>query len=163
MNSDQLYLFLRTWVNQILNIENLQNIQIIQSHQNAPSPEFPYMVIEFAADKTRIGRASKTSVDEHGISKIISDYLNRIEIWEEGGNGDRLQMIIDSIDRSEIRELFQKNQVAFLGQESIRILPRLNANDWIREAMVELRLGIATKTEEHSSWISEVELIQEIL
>jgi len=163
VNSNTLYLFLRNWINQILNVENLLDIDIIQSHQNAPAPKEPYIVIEYAGDKTRIGTGSKTSVNDKGISKIISDYLIRIQLWEEGGNGDKLQMIIDSVDRAEIKELFQKNQVSYLGQEQIRIIPRLDSNDWTREAVVELRLGIATQTEEYSSWIDDVELIQNIL
>jgi hypothetical protein len=161
MTSEELLDFLYEWIYQILVIECGDNIPIIESNLNVspPNAEDPYITIEFSGSKNKIGSASKMEPDKiTGISKVINDYGELIELREVNGNGDRLRTIIDSTDRREINDLFRTNQVAYLGEEgNITPVPRLNGKDWVREALVEIRIGVATGTTEQSGVIETVE------
>ena len=157
MTSNQIYIFLRSWVNQILNTEGGESIPIIQSHQNAPSPEDPYITISYAGSRTKFGKGDKTIPDEDGNVRIKNDYPFIVEIWEENGNGDRLQALLNSTDREDIKDLFRENRISYLGQETIVVTPRLDGEEWIKEAMVEIRLAIASAIEEDSGLIETIE------
>jgi hypothetical protein len=163
VNSNDIYLFLWNWVNLIVNTEGGECLEIIKSHENAPAPDFPYIAIQYApTNQEKIGRATKTETDDEGFTKVISDYEATIEIWEEGGTGDRLRSLLDSIERSDIQDMFMENQIVFFNDNPIQIVPRLDKNEWINEALVEIRLRFATKTLENSGWIETIEYTGQI-
>lgn len=155
---EKLFIFLYDWVNKILNTEQGLNIPIIQSHQNAPAPDFPYIVIDYTPIRNKIGRAYKTEQADDGEINIIQDYEYLLKIYEVGSSGNKLQILIDSLERNIIKDLFFINQISFLNNEQIQVLPRLDLNDWIKEAVVEIRLGISTHIRSNDdTWIETVE------
>jgi len=159
--NNDFYEFLYDWINKVINIDGGENIIIIQSHQNTPIPEYPYITIEYNPNKEKIGRSGKTepagdTAEEPGLVKIYGMYQNRVEIRETGGDGDRLQALLDSIERTEIQDFFNQANVALYDSEPIQSIPRLDGKEWIREAVVEILFGISSVIEENTGWVETV-------
>lgn len=164
--SDQLCNFLYNWINKVLNINKGLSVPIIQSHQNAPFLQARHIVIEYAPGREKFGCASKTTPAqapeesgdvEEGTVFSVEDYECAVDIREENGNGDYLSYIIESIELPEIMEYFFKNKIAYLGNGNIMPVPRLNDSEWIKEAVVEIRLGIPTFQQYISNTIDTVD------
>lgn len=151
--------YLHAWITQVLITENGDSeLLIINSHQNAPSPTTAYITVAYNATRSREGRASKGDVLDDGTRLLVSDWGLEIELRETNGDGDRLRMLIDSLDREDIyHTYFVNNGIAHYGSNDVTPIPRLNQESWVREAMVEMRLGIAEGTRETTSWIDTVD------
>jgi hypothetical protein len=170
MKSHDLYMFLKNWIDRILNSEMNLGVNVIQSNQNAPRLKEKHIVIDFSYTRNSIGRAARTApasapndadnLDEleEGTIYIVQDYLAIVELREENGTGDYLQYIIDSVERSAIQQYFYENKIAYMSNGDIQPVPRLDDNFWIKQTMVEIQLGITTqiKTTE-DSWIDVVD------
>ncbi len=166
--NDDIYLKVRAWFYFVLNTEGGLGIPIVQSHQNAPAPDEPYITIDAAGNVSSIGRATKKYPPEEVApdvyeAKIATDYESIIEVWEIGGTGDLLRMVISSTERAEIQqEYFQKENIVIRGVNNIITIPQLDNNHWTQQAMVELRIGFADSIKEQSSWIETVAYSGEI-
>jgi hypothetical protein len=157
VTSTELYDFIYSWVDQVANTEQSQSYPIIQSDQNAPEPSGLYLVIGAApSSRSRIGWPSKGDPDGSGDRKLINDYVLMLELWEVNGTGDNLRMLVDSIDRQDIQDLFKTVDLVYMGQENIQYVPRTQENEWRKECMLEIRLGVGELTIEDSSWIEDV-------
>jgi hypothetical protein len=166
MNNSELYNFIYDWIDLVLNTNKELNVPIIQSHQNAPFLQARHIVIEYAPAKEKFGRASKTTPAqapeesgdlEEGTVFSVEDYECTVDIREENGNGDYLCYIIESIELPEVMEYFFENKVACLGNGNITPVPRLNDSEWIKEAVVEIRLGIPAFQQYISNTIETVD------
>ena len=170
MTSEQLFEFLYDWIDKVLNEKRKLNVPIIESHQDAPRLKTAYVVIEYAANMNKTGRSTNTEPapapddpnDEteqaEGNVFMIEDYLYSLDLREENGTGDYLKYIIDSIEDPEIQEYFFDNKVAFIGSGNIQQVPSINNNKWIKQAVVEIQLGLPTYNETtDSSWVDSVE------
>ena len=163
MSADALYTFLYNLIDYLLNdVSELNlNIPIIQSHQNVPAPseEDRYIVIDYAPNRDRIGRASSADTNEStNTRKHVNDYEYTTEIWEVNGNGDLLAVILDSIERQEIRNMWDDANFALRRQGDITFIPSDNNEEyWKKECMVELIIGTATETIENAGWIEDIE------
>ena len=168
MTSSQIFEALYNWVEQVLITEGLEaGLPIIASHQNAPSFDKPYITISYGSSKGRFGRASKGDVyfneaDENdplnGTRLLVADWVLTIEIRETNGEGDRLQALLDSLDREDIYpQYWIGNGIIHFQSTEVQMLPRLNQEDWIQESIVEMQIGSATGTRENSGWIDTVE------
>lgn len=160
MTASALYTILYTWINSVINpVGTTVPTPIIKSHQDAPAPSGAYIVISYApASRTKIGTPSAGDVNGSGIRKLVQDYELRVEIWEVNGDGDKLQAIIDSIDRLDVKTYLQSQSVAYLGEEQVQSIPQIEGTDkWRKESMVEIRLGVAEGISDTTSWIETVE------
>ena len=159
MKTGELFVFLIAWVRLILVTEGGETeLQVIESHQDTPAPKEPYIVIEYAPVRNKIGSASKSAPNEtSGESLVISDNEFLIEMREVGGTGDRLYDVINSIERQDIKDLFEQNQIAFMGENGVQQLPSLIGDDkWVRQSLIELRLNVATESKEQSGIIEDI-------
>lgn len=109
-----------------------------------------------AIDITDIGIGTHT-IEIEGIRSLINDYNFVVEIWEINGNGESLRLLIDSLDRQEIKDIWSASRFALKSQGIIQTLPRLQLNKWKKESMVELTIGAAEATLDKSGFISDVE------
>jgi len=159
MTGKELASNLRLWVEYVLIEENGDaDLLVIYSHQNAPSPEKEYITIDYNAERNQNGRASKGDVQDDGSRLNVSDWGLGIELRETNGDGDRLRMLADSLDREDIHHTyFVEKGLSVFTVGNIMPVPRLNQESWIRESMVELQLGVAEGTRETTSWITTVE------
>lgn len=168
MTGLELRTYIKAWITQVLITEEGEtDLPIISSHQNAPSPDEPYITIQYNGGRSKTGRASKPDVyfndeDENdplnGTRLLVSDWGIEIEIRETNGEGDRLRLLIDSLDREDIHnDYFVANKIVHYTNGNILPVPRLNQEDWIKESMVEMQLGSAEGTRETTSWIDTVQ------
>lgn len=163
---DPLFDFLYSWANQVLNQELCLDVDILESHTNAPPPKNnqdnqnlkPFITIKYTANKTKIGRASRMPVNDAGKSEIINDYTLVTEIWESNGTGQLLQELIDSIERTDIQQLWCKNGYAYISQGNIMTIPRTQDEAWKTENIVEITIATArsTSTKDKTGYIDKV-------
>lgn len=107
-----------------------------------------------AIDITDEGVGTHTAHIE-GTRTLVNDWDFVVELWEENGTGETLKLLIDSIDRQEIKDLWSTNKYAFRSSTQILNIPRLPQNKWKKEAMVELTIGAAEATLETSGIIEK--------
>jgi hypothetical protein len=160
MTTLELRAILKNWITQILITENGESdLIIIASHQNAPAPSGPYIVINQSPNsRDRFGRASKGETKDDGTRVLVSDWVLEMEIREYNGVGDRLEKLVDSLDREDIqRDYFQANNLAHYNQAQVLYVPRLLNEEWENEALIELQLGKAEGTTETTSFIETVD------
>jgi hypothetical protein len=131
------------------------------SHQNIPEvkQDDVFVVIDYAPNREKIGRAAVPGeTDGDGKLTMVNDYQYVVEIWEVNGSGSLIQLLLNSIDRQDIKDLWKSEGYAYYGEEGdIQNLPRTQENKWKRESMVELRIGTATGTEDQPGYIEDVE------
>lgn len=163
MNASTLYNFLYFWIDLILNTELSLGIPIIQEYQDAPAPDERYIAIDSSPDRTTIGRAYRTEPindpgPEEGLVNIVNDDELMLELREVNGTGDLLRVLTASIERASVQLLFAENKITYFGDEGVKIINRTNDNKWIKEAVVEIRLGVGEGIETfEDSWIDTVE------
>jgi len=160
MTQNDVFSGLYTWIDQVVNTEQSKSLPIIQSHQNAPEPDDDgaYIVIDYAPNRNRVGRPSKTDVDDITFKReFVNDDELRVDIWEVNGDGDELRVIRNSTDRQDIIDLLKSLGIIYWGDEGINNISRTQDNLWIRECMMEIRLRVADVIEEDSSYIDDVE------
>lgn len=159
MASDILYTFLYDWADRILNTELSLGITIVQSHQDIPTPEKenPYIVIDYAPNKTKIGSASGGDTDSNGDRTLVNDYGMTVELWEVNGEGGLLHLLLDSLDRQVIKDLWYTNKFSYMSEGQIIAMPREREGQWVRESLVEIVINTPEQTEDSPSYIGEVE------
>lgn len=162
MTSDELYEFLYDWVNKVINVDPetppSPAIPIVASYDNGPPPKVKYISINPDTNQNKNGRASAGDVNTGTLKRtLVNDYEMTVEIREVGGGNDLLRLLIDSIERQEIIDLFTANDLVYYGEGPITIAPTLQQSVWRQESFVELRLGKAEGTVEESSYIESVE------
>jgi hypothetical protein len=109
-----------------------------------------------AVNITSVGVGNHT-ITREGQRTLVNDYLYSMEIWEINGAGSYLQMLIDSMGRQEIMDLWNANNYTLNSQGEILTMPRTQLNKWKRESLVELFIGGATGTLETPGFISDLE------
>ena len=122
--------FVHDWVDKILNDEESLNIKIIYSAQNAPRPGIPYMVINQPFVHNKLGSGNYGYSDDNGDVDYSIRYETIIRIEEVGGLGENLKLLLDSVNRQDIKELFCSNKVSFLRNENIFPNNDLVENIW---------------------------------
>jgi len=165
----QLYEFLWTWINTILNVDAVPIpnplIVIIPSEEDSPPPTTNYITINITFNRRKIGRMTAGDVqsdDTPGggaddFRTQVNDYEYLVELRQSVGYGNLLQTLIDSIELNNIKDLFSTNNVTYYGQENIQSIPQVKGQRWRKEAVVELRLGVATGSKEKVPYIETVE------
>jgi len=143
-----------------------RQVPVISSHQNSPAPSEPYIVISYAPIKNKIGRASFGNIvieneglpNETRTRRVIQDNdLTAIDIKEEGGEGQIVELLQESLEFFTVREVFQNNRVAILEPGNVNPIPRLFNDDYKLGSMFELRLRIASGYIENMNNIENVE------
>lgn len=163
MTAIDLRTYLKAWAVQVLNTEQGMGLIIISSHQNAPAPDQRYITIDYSSGRTPIGRATKGDTQDDGTRLLVDDHGLTIEIRETNGEGDALVELAKSIERDDIQATyFCANGIAHYKTGNIVPIPRLEADAWIKESMVELELGIAESTRETTSYLETVDYSSEI-
>jgi len=162
MTNTTFYEFLYDWIDLVINTIGGRTIPIIQSHQNAPEPSGQFIVIEYSPNKQKIGRACVTEPlpagdPNEGQTQIISNYNQRAEFWEVGGDGNLLAEIVESIEREQIKTFFNTKDVSFFRAEPIQSIPRLENEKWVQQSVVEILFGVASEIKETPGWIETVE------
>lgn len=111
---------------------------------------------------TDVGIGTHT-ITREGQRTLINDYVFKVELWEINGTGETLRLLIDSIDRQEIKDLWSSSAYSLFSTETIQILPRLPQNKWKKEAMLELTIGAAEATLETPGFIEDAEITGTII
>lgn len=166
MSAAGIYQFLFDWAKQVLITEAGLTITIIQAHQDAPSPTGLYLAIEAVPNRQKIGSASFGDVElagagplEHEVLVMVNDYVLSVELWEVGGTGEALRILLDSLDRPDIQGLWTTAGFSMLVPASpIQHMPNVQNSRWTKECFVELRIGTAEKTEDLSGSLAIVEI-----
>jgi len=156
--------FLRDWAVLVLNTELSLDVPIIYSHQNAPAPSQsdPYLVITYAANSNKFGRPRTPPPDENGETNLVNDYILNIELWEVNGDGGLLVELLNSIDRQNIKDLWNASNYALLSHGSTQHIPALKDNKWTKEAVLELVISTADQKGEDAGLIENIEYTGEI-
>jgi hypothetical protein len=180
MKSETFYEFLYEWINRVLNVNNGLGIEIIRSNESAPTPNSnntdidddgfvdnddpnkkpdPYIVISYSGTLERFGSASKSNkADEDGFITISNDFDKTIEIREVHGEGDLLQMLIDTRESQEIRDFFRENYISYRTDGPIQPIPNITDNEYTFESIVEIKLGFATGTKYKVGFFEDVSI-----
>lgn len=98
-----------------------------------------------AIDITDVGVGTHTAHIE-GTRTLIDNYDFVVELWEQNGTGETLKLLINSLGRQEIKDLWKTNRYALRSNTEILNIPRLPQDKWKKEAMVELTIGAAEAT-----------------
>lgn len=166
MTDDELYIFLYDWCNKILNTDLSLGITIIQAYEDAPPPDPSlgnYITIDPTPQRNKIGRFSSGDMQDPvgpptdpGTRTLVNQYEGSIQLREVGGN-DNLRILIDSISRQEIKDLWSASSVAYLRESNIQFIPILQGMKWRKESFVDIMIGIPEGTLETNQWIADVE------
>lgn len=133
--------FFYNWFYQILNTENSKEIQIIFGEQDSPAPSDHYIVIHqpFAIQQLGSGNwEMSTTTGEEGTVLYNYHQQGTMQIEEVGGHGDNLRLVMNSLVRQDIKELFTENNVSILRINSINPNNTNIENTWELRSIVDL-------------------------
>jgi len=139
MTIEEVYIVLQEWIVGILvTEEGLTTLKVIRGNQNAPSPAKPYMVIHQPPISNRptglTGNFEKA--DDTGKVNYSIPYEASITIEEVGGIGDLLNLLLESINRQDIKDFFKLKFVSI-----VRVEASVDSTD-TKENIHELRDAI---------------------
>jgi len=163
MSDTRIYDFLYAWAVKVLNTDRPLEAAttIIAAHEDAPLPSGTFITINTDPSRNKIGSFSSVNDLVTGSPDykrtLVNDYELTVELRQVGGGNGLLRILVDSIERQEIKDLFAANNVAYLGEGQITYLPVLQGEKWRQESLVELRLGTAEGTTEQPSYIGDME------
>jgi hypothetical protein len=151
--------FFYSWFYKILNTENSYNIPIIFGEQNAPAPEEPYMVIHQPFAITKIGSGNKemsTTTGQEGTMLYDIHYQGTMQVEEVGGTGDKLRLVINSLIRQDILDLFSTNKISVLRVENITPSNTNDENIWTLRTITDLIILFADEGSYEANYIETV-------
>ena len=138
MNNKELYDFLFEWMTTVLG----EDVIIIQSHQDAPAPKGNYLTLDCTGSWTPVGATPSHEIgDRFDLpSPRVFQYKGSVQIWETRGLGDNLILLAESLDDTEIKNLFSEHGVSVLRTDGPATSPYLNDSNWIREHLLTLTM-----------------------
>lgn len=116
---------IKTWIDNIINVENNLNYNIIFGNQNAPRPPVPYIVVQnpIITDQ-KMGRGNwqkwkftDEPQDEGQVDYTIL-YEASIQLEEVGNDGNSFRLLSNSINRQDVLDYFSQSKVSILRLES---------------------------------------------
>ena len=168
LDSKSLYNFLYEWIHKVLNVGEGLGIEIIRSHDPIPTPNTnnedlneddlvdnedpnktpdPYIAIEYTGSLEKFGRGAVPSrIWSYGNMTIMNDFDKIIELREVNGEGDLLRLLIETIYRQDIRDLWRQNYITYRYEGSINPIPVQTDNAYTTESLVEITIGFASGT-----------------
>ena len=74
------------------------------------------------------------------LAQEFFQYKGSVQIWETRGLGDNLILLAESLDDTEIKNLFSEHGVSVLRTDGPTTSPYLNDSNWIREHLLTLTM-----------------------
>jgi len=110
------------WVDQVINQEELLELEVIFGSQNAPAPDGEYILINRPFAFQKIGRGNWQMSEETGEEDQMNytiHYQCTISIEDVLGGGDVLRLLINSLNRQDIKDYFTESLVSVMKTETI--------------------------------------------
>lgn len=148
----------------IINTTLSKSITIRQENQNAQRPTSKYIVIGNPISRKKVGLSVKSGTTSNtGISQIISTYEVSLPIREIMGDGELLQDILNYMESNKVQEFMRSKSIVFFRSENITPIPDIGEG-WIENrASVVMFFGYAHEILVDTSYISNVELENNII
>lgn len=164
MTTNELNSFLYTWINKILNTENNLGYEIIFSNRNAPNPSLPYFVIhDPPVSNQDLGRGNwgkwefTNEPQDEGEVCYTKQYEASISLEEVGGSGDVMKLLLNSLNRQDIKDLFSSNKVGFLRNEPINPATDITEDLITRRAIMDIFVSIVDEGSYDPGYIDTVD------
>ena len=139
-------------------------IKVISSHNNAPAPQDPYIVVSYSGSNRKQGRATLTPINNDGERLVVHDNeITNVDIMEYGEyEGYLLDLLVHGLDLSVVRDNLMVNKMSVMVNSGILPAPSLVNDDWQKSAMVEVKVLIASSLLETVNNIENVEFTGDI-
>lgn len=158
MNINGVYAVLYAWAKAVL-----PTVSVIKSHQNAPTPALPYIVINYVPTAgSSILEPLRGDVKADGSRVNVITKTGRVELWQVGGNGEHLETLVNSLSSESVYQTWLTNNLTFTGSGAITPVPQIKGEDWELECMVELFISYASYYNDTPGFISTVEATGEL-
>lgn len=142
----------------------LASVPIIEQYDNAPRPSNKvYIVFDPSVSARPIGK--EIFIPATATAKVMhrQDYEITAIVREVGGYGQYLQLITNMQYNQTVRSFMHTNLLSILRIGEIVPTPRLLDDErWERESAMEITLAISHVQTDETSYISNVELINNI-
>lgn len=160
MNNKELYDFLFEWMTTVLG----EDVIIIQGHQDSPAPKGNYLTLDCTGSWEPVGATPSHEIRDRDDlpSPRVFQYKGTVQIWESRGLGDNLILLAESLDDTEIKNLFSNYGVSVLKTNGPVASPVLNDSNWVREHLLTLTMLRARAKTGSLETIETVEVCGEI-
>jgi len=133
-------------------------IQLVQAHQDAPAPNFPYIAIELVNNLDKVGQDEREVTNSAGVVSRKSVYTGNVKIWQVGGEGEHLRELMQDLQRRDCTAALDAANLVIFNTPAIQMVPRIDDQLWIKEYFAELPISIAVEDREDLGWIERVEV-----
>lgn len=140
MTTTEIYTVLKTWINQVLNLDYCYDALIIRGEQNASKPANEYMVIHQPISVIEYSSGNYSKADSDGNVNYSNHWQGTVTLEEVGyeDNGDRLRLLINSLRLQDTKDYFKASKVSILRNEGILPIPSLIENKWELRSNMDL-------------------------
>lgn len=155
--SSTLWDALYSWVTSVL-----PGVEVIESHENAPSPEGNFLCINYAGSWNLRGSSASRMIPGRDDlpSPRVYVYTGQVEIRDVDGNGENLLMLIESLENQDVAEKFGTNGLSILRVSGPQMMPALQESHWRRESLLTLTMSWSRAYSGSSLSIESVEITQ---
>jgi len=165
MTIDEMYTFIRSWINQILNTQYSLSIPVIFSNENAARPPLPYFVIhrppisniQLPGENYCPWQFTNEQTDTGNV-EYSTNYQASISLEEVGGDdGQTLQYLTLSRKQDDILQLWKNNKITLLSQTAIADISDITENVIEKRAVMDITVIYNVQTSYDPGYIGTVE------
>lgn len=156
MTNSELWDALYTWSHSVL-----PNVEIIQSHEDAPSPEGNFICIDYAVTWTLRGTSASKRIlgnDELPAPRVFT-YTGSIQIRDVDGDGENLMLLLESLEDPDTLNTFAEKGFSVLRSSGPMAMPAVQQSEWRRESILTLELAWARAYAGSTLTIESVEIV----
>lgn len=153
--ADALWDVLYAWATGVL-----PGVAVVPSHENAPSPDGNYIVINYAGTWRRAGTTPSKRIDNRPDLPAPNVYVYRgsVQVRDVDGNGDNLMRLVESLDDYGVLTAFADAGISVLKTNGPVAMPALQQTKWRRESVLTLEMTWARANEGTTLTIESVEI-----
>lgn len=121
----------------------LPNTEIIQSHENASSPNGNFICIDYAGSWRLRGSSASRMIDGRPdlLSPRVYTYTGSIQIRDVDGDGENLMLLLESLEDQDTLSAFANNGLSVLRSSGPVAMPMLQQTEWRRESILTLEMA----------------------
>lgn len=135
--SEALWDVLYAWITLVL-----PGVMVIESHQNAPTPNGNFISVDYAGTWHFAGTmaSKRISSEPELVSPRVYVYRGSVQVRDVDGSGDNLMELVESLERTDVLRLFENAGASVLKSEGPSLMPALQQTRWRRESILTLEM-----------------------